>query len=217
MEDLEEDLDMDIDEDEEDEWEEDDDSLMAPVTPSKAASLTRSETPPIDPIMLSGYQITTSDFLPWIPPTQPSTYEVGGPSSAVPEAPYPVERLLSVVASRVALHHRDIGALCVRADKMKNMHIRALSLVRMVDGTLAEQGVLVASKLDETETLVLEMRDIVDNYPRGQVDALREEMDGLHGSTKTMSQKMQTLETALQEVRAQNQDLRTRLSASESR
>ncbi|GJZ01980.1 hypothetical protein Tco_0519941 [Tanacetum coccineum] len=166
--------------------------------------------------MLSGYQITTSDFLPWIPLTQPSTYEVGGPSSAVPEEPYPVGRLLPVVGSRVALHHRDIRTLCVRADKMKNMQTRALSLVRMVDGTLAEQGVLVASKLDETETLVLEMRDIVDNYPRGQVDALREEMDGLHGSTKTMSQKMQTLETALQEVRAENQDLRTRLSASES-
>ncbi|GKF50515.1 hypothetical protein Tco_0146982, partial [Tanacetum coccineum] len=66
-EDPEEDLDIDINEDEEDE----------------------SKTPPlrIDPIMLSGYQITTSDFLPWIPLTQPSTYEVGGPSSAILDAP----------------------------------------------------------------------------------------------------------------------------------
>ncbi|GKA39657.1 hypothetical protein Tco_0732208 [Tanacetum coccineum] len=173
---------------------------------------------------------------------EPSTYEVGGPSSTVPEAPHLVGRPLLVVASRVALHHREIGALCMRADKMENMQTRALSLVRKVDGvsdaqvadsiaipelqprmtaveegvqTLAEHGVLVASKLDETDTQVLEMMDIVNNYPRGQVDALREEMGGLHGSIETMSQKMQTLETALQEVRAKNQDLQTRLSASE--
>ncbi|GKD95547.1 hypothetical protein Tco_1379444, partial [Tanacetum coccineum] len=67
--------------------------------------------------------------------------------------------------TRVALHHREIRALCVRADKMEDMQTRALYLVIKVDG----------------------------------VDALREEIDGLHGSTKTMSQKMQTLETALQE------------------
>ncbi|GKE35124.1 hypothetical protein Tco_1454446, partial [Tanacetum coccineum] len=122
-------------------------------------------------------------------PTQPSTYEIGGPSSAVPEAPHPVGRPLSVVASRVALHHKEIEAL---------------------------HGELVASKLDETETQVLEIRGIVDNYPRGQVDALREEVDGLHGSTVTMSQRVQILETTLQEVRAENHDLQTRLSASES-
>ncbi|GKG26467.1 hypothetical protein Tco_0402170, partial [Tanacetum coccineum] len=111
IEDLEKDLDIDIDEDEEDEWEEDDDWLMAPVTPLRAASLTRSETPPlpIDPIMLPDYQITTSDFFPWIPPTQPNTYEV-------------------------ALHHREIRALCVRADEIENMQTRALSLVRKVNG-----------------------------------------------------------------------------------
>ncbi|GKD73544.1 hypothetical protein Tco_1331826 [Tanacetum coccineum] len=200
MEDLEEDLDMDINEDEEDEWEEDNDWLMASVTPPRAVSLTRSETPPlpIDPIMLSSYQITTSDFIPWIPPTQPNTYVVGGPSLVVPEAPHPVGRLVSVIASRVAQHRREIRALCVKADKMEDMQTRALSLVRkprmtaVEDGvhTLTEQGVLVASKQDETKTQVLEMRDIVDNYPHGQVDALRKEMDGLHGSIETMSQTM---------------------------
>ncbi|GJR41994.1 hypothetical protein Tco_1310097 [Tanacetum coccineum] len=116
--------------------EEDDDWLMAPVTPPRVVSLTRSETPPllIDPIMLSGYHITTPDFLPWIPPTEPSTYEVGGPSSAVPEAPHSMGRPFSIVASRVTLHHREIGALCMRADKMENMQTRALSLVRKVNG-----------------------------------------------------------------------------------
>ncbi|GKA03764.1 hypothetical protein Tco_0676545 [Tanacetum coccineum] len=96
--------------------------------------------------------------------------------SAVPEAPHPVGRPLSVVASRVALHHREIRALCVRVDKMEDMQTLALPLVRKVDGVSdAQVGVLVANKLDETETQVLKMRDIVDNYPRGQVDALREE------------------------------------------
>ncbi|GJU97603.1 hypothetical protein Tco_1326874, partial [Tanacetum coccineum] len=55
--------------------------------------------------------------------------------------------------------------------------------------TLAEQGVLVV--------------------------ALREDMDRLHRSTKTMSQQMQTLETSLQVVRKENQELQTRLSATE--
>nr|GEV19357.1 hypothetical protein [Tanacetum cinerariifolium] len=180
IEDLEDDLDMDINEDKEDE----------------------SETPPlsIDPIMMSDYQITTSDFLPWIPPPHPSTYKVRGPSSAVLEAPYLVGCPLLVVASKVALHHRKIEALCVRADKIKNMQTHVLSLVTKVDGvsdaqvadnidiaelqprmaaveegvyTLAELGVIVASKLDETETRVLKMRHIVDNYPRGPVDSLR--------------------------------------------
>nr|GFA01266.1 hypothetical protein [Tanacetum cinerariifolium]GFA25671.1 hypothetical protein [Tanacetum cinerariifolium]GFA82943.1 hypothetical protein [Tanacetum cinerariifolium] len=72
------------------------------------------------------------EFLPWIPPTQPNTYEVGGPSSAVPKAPHPVGRPLSVLASRVVLHHREIEELCVRADKMEDMQTRALSLVRLM-------------------------------------------------------------------------------------
>ncbi|GKA42060.1 hypothetical protein Tco_0734720 [Tanacetum coccineum] len=56
--------------------------------------------------------------------------------------------------------------------------------------TLAKQGGLIVSKLYETETQVLEMRDIGDNYPREQVDALRVEVDGLHGSTPTMNQRV---------------------------
>nr|GFC36125.1 hypothetical protein [Tanacetum cinerariifolium] len=67
-----EDTEIDIGKDEEDEWEEDDDWLMVPVIPPRAASF------------------------------QLSTYEVGGPPSAVPEAPYPVGRLLPVVAARVS-------------------------------------------------------------------------------------------------------------------
>ncbi|GKB32346.1 hypothetical protein Tco_0871747 [Tanacetum coccineum] len=145
-EDPEEDSDMDIDKDEKDEWEEDDDWLMAPNTPLRAASF------------------------------QLSTYEVRGLSLAVPEAPCPAGRPLPVVVARVALHHEEIGALCVRADKMEYMKT---SLVR--------KGKLVAGKLDETETQVLEMRVIVNNYPRGQVDLLREKDNGLNGWTETMN------------------------------
>ncbi|GJS09846.1 hypothetical protein Tco_0366642 [Tanacetum coccineum] len=160
IEDLEKDLDIDIDEDEEDEWEEDDDWLMASVTPLRAASLTRSETPPlpIDPIMLPDYQITTSYFFPWIPPTQPNTYKVGGPSSVIPEVPHPVGFPLSVVASTVTLHHKEIGELCVRADKMKDMQTHALSLVRKVDGVSDAQ---VADSIAITE-LHLRMTAVVE-------------------------------------------------------
>ncbi|GJY47778.1 retrovirus-related pol polyprotein from transposon TNT 1-94 [Tanacetum coccineum] len=92
--DIKEDQNMDIDEedqemdfdDEDDEWEDDNDWLMVPVTHLRAASLTRSNTPPlplstraplvIDPVMLSDYQTTTSDTTPWIPPTLHSDYQV---------------------------------------------------------------------------------------------------------------------------------------------
>nr|GEU98643.1 reverse transcriptase domain-containing protein [Tanacetum cinerariifolium] len=95
---------MDINENEEDEWEEDDDWLMASVTPPRATSF------------------------------QLSTYEVGGPSAVVPEEPYLMRCHLPVVAAR----------------------------------TLDEQGKLVAGKLGETKTQVLEMRDILNKYPYGQ-------------------------------------------------
>nr|GEW43179.1 hypothetical protein [Tanacetum cinerariifolium] len=85
--DQEEDPNMDIDEDEEEEkeeeeWEEDNDWLMASVLSSRETMFAHS------------------------------TYEVGGPSTAAPEAPYPVGRPLLVVASRVALHHQEIGGMC---------------------------------------------------------------------------------------------------------
>ncbi|GKF57137.1 hypothetical protein Tco_0170674, partial [Tanacetum coccineum] len=95
-----EDSNMDIDVNEEDEWEEDDDWLMALVTPPRATSF------------------------------QLSSYEVGGASLVVPEAPYHMGCPLPVVAARVALHHEEIRALCMRADKMKYMQT---SLVRKVD------------------------------------------------------------------------------------
>nr|GEV03497.1 Gag-Pol polyprotein [Tanacetum cinerariifolium] len=91
------------------------------------------------------------------------------PKLLLPDESYLVGRPLLVVGSRVSLHHREIRALCVRVDKMENMQTYALSLLRK---TLAKKGVLVSSNLDETKTHVLEMRDIMDNYPRGQIPQL---------------------------------------------
>nr|GEY02435.1 hypothetical protein [Tanacetum cinerariifolium] len=136
-EDPKEDTEIDIGKDEEDEWEEDDDWLMVPVIPPRAADFPANEPalkledpimeveedPMEDPEEYSDIDIDENE--------EDDTYEVGGLSSAVPKAPYPVGRHLLVVAARVALHHEEIGALCVRADKIEYMQT---SLVRKVDG-----------------------------------------------------------------------------------
>ncbi|GJX10196.1 hypothetical protein Tco_0200055 [Tanacetum coccineum] len=291
-----EDQDMDIDEedpekdqimdfevdDEVEEWEDDEDWLIAPVTPPIVAAPVRPNTPPqsfptltplpIDPIMLPDHQITTLDFLSWIPPTQHtfqhSIYEVGGPSATVPKASHPGRHPLSMVASRDALHHQELAALYVRLDGFESIQTelrrsdqaivrdvgwlgegdeviqhRTLSIVRSVDGlsddrvadsvviselqprmatvkervqTLVEDGEYVQDVLDVVDTGIAELRDVVDDYPRGHVYTLRHKVDGLHGIIATMSHRVQILEIALQEVRLESQDLRTRLSASGS-
>ncbi|GJS13110.1 phospholipase-like protein [Tanacetum coccineum] len=157
---LEEDQDMNIDEedpkedqgmdfendDEVEEWEDNEDWLIVIDTLPRATTPVRPDTPPlsfvtsgpllINPIMLPNHQITTLDFLPWIPPTQHkyqhNTYKVGGPSSAAPEAPHPVGRPLSIVASRVALHHQEIGALHVREDRMESVQTKARKVERAI-------------------------------------------------------------------------------------
>ncbi|GJV14953.1 hypothetical protein Tco_1360276 [Tanacetum coccineum] len=89
-----EDVDMLMDDDEEDDddeddgdedgWEVDDEWLMASVTP-----------PPMPAVPL------------------PSTFEVGGPSTAAPVPPFPMGRPLPEVVSSVAVHHEEIGGLCI--------------------------------------------------------------------------------------------------------
>ncbi|GJX81750.1 hypothetical protein Tco_0331231 [Tanacetum coccineum] len=96
---------------------------------------------------------------------------------------------------------RDIGWL---GERDEIIQARTLSLVRRVDSLSDDQ---VANS-----TAILELQ------PRMTVvvDALRVEVDGLHGSAATTSQEVQTLETALQEARAEISDIGTRLSVSES-
>ncbi|GKF52237.1 hypothetical protein Tco_0148704, partial [Tanacetum coccineum] len=77
----------------EDGWEVDDEWLMAPVT---------------TPLMHV------------VPP--PSTFEVGGPSTAVPGLPFPVGRPFPKVVSSVAVHHEEIGGLDVRTENLEHAH-----------------------------------------------------------------------------------------------
>nr|GEW68755.1 hypothetical protein [Tanacetum cinerariifolium] len=135
---------------------------------------------------------------------------------------------------------RDVGWLGERDEIIQR---RTLSLVRRVDGlsddrvadsivilelpprmntieeilqTLIGDAEYIQDVLDVVDTKIAELRDRVDDYPCKQVDTLRVEVDGLHGSAMTTCQRVQTLETTLQEARAEIQDLRIRLSASES-
>nr|GEU33573.1 hypothetical protein [Tanacetum cinerariifolium] len=82
--------------------------------------------------------------------------------------------------------------------------------------SLAQDVKHVQDVLDVAETKVVELRYRVDAYSREQVDAFRVEVDGLHKSTKVMSQRVQTLKTALQEAKAEIHDLWTCLSTSKS-
>ncbi|GJX33592.1 hypothetical protein Tco_0243447 [Tanacetum coccineum] len=145
-----------------DKWE--DDWFMALVTPPKAALLTRPDTPPlpssipaplpIDPFMFQQERDHVH-----------STFEVGGPSSAAPDAPHPVGRPFSVVASRVALYHQDLGAL----------HPWKTATEERVQ-SLSQDVEYVQDMLDVAETEVFELRYRVDAYPRKQ-DARAEIQD----------------------------------------
>ncbi|GKA14097.1 putative reverse transcriptase domain-containing protein [Tanacetum coccineum] len=207
---------------------------MAPFTPPRAEALVRPNTPPlsfpistpllIDLIMLPNHQITTADFLPWIPPTQHrfqhNTYEVGGPSSATIEAPHSTRRPPSVVAPYDTFHHQEVAALYVRLERVESIQTdlrrseeaiirdirwlgerdeliqrRTLSLVRRVDGLSDDQ---VADSIDVSE-LQPRMATVEERVQTlgWRVDTLRHEVDGLHGITTTMSQRVQILEIDL--------------------
>ncbi|GJY34799.1 hypothetical protein Tco_0419268 [Tanacetum coccineum] len=165
-----------------------------------------------------------------------SIYEIGGPSSAILEASHLGGHPLFIVTSRDARHHQELAALHVRLDGVESIHTelkrsewaierdirwlgerdeviqhRTLSLLRRVDGLSSDRVV------DSIAILELQPRmTTVEEMVQTLVDTLRHKVDGLHRIAATMSKQVQILETALQEVRAENQDLQTRLSASES-
>ncbi|GKB96431.1 hypothetical protein Tco_0982568 [Tanacetum coccineum] len=135
-------------------------------------------------------------------------YEVGGPSSAVPEASHPEGHPLSIVTSRDPLHHQELATLHVRLDRVESTQTELMrserAIVRDI-GWLGERDEVIQHMIlsivrrvdglsdDRVANKISELRDIVDDYPHGQVDTLRHK-----------------------EVKAENQDIRTRLSASES-
>ncbi|GJU09541.1 hypothetical protein Tco_1131937 [Tanacetum coccineum] len=184
--------------------------------------------------MLPDHETTTFDFLPWIP--RPYTDFITVPIRLEELASLHV-RLDGIKSIQTELRRsdraivRDVGWLGER-DEI----IQRSSLVRRVDGliddqaadsiviselhhrmatieervqTLVEDDKYVQDVLDVVDTEIAELRDRVDDYPREQVDTLRVEVDGLHGSAATTSQRVQTLETALQEARTETQDLQT--------
>ncbi|GKD19120.1 hypothetical protein Tco_1208278 [Tanacetum coccineum] len=77
---------------------------------------------------------------------------------------------------------------------------RTLSLLRKTYLLSDDQHIGSMDILDVVDIEVAELRDRVDDYPREHVDTLRVEVDGLHGSAAITSHRVQTLETALQEV-----------------
>ncbi|GJX05238.1 hypothetical protein Tco_0191154 [Tanacetum coccineum] len=146
-------------EEESKDWDEDDDWLMAPVTPPRAT-------------MFPG-----------------STYEVGGPSTATPELPFPVRRPPFMVVDSVAVHHEEIGGLCVRVENLEHAH-RTLTRkmgevsdahvedniatreirpkVTTLEGrveVLGNQHDLMIGKIVEVEGQVLKMQDRADTHP----------------------------------------------------
>ncbi|GKB37842.1 hypothetical protein Tco_0882784 [Tanacetum coccineum] len=58
--------------------------------------------------------------MPVVPP--PSTFEVGGPSTAAPGLPFPVGRPFPKVVSSVAVHHEEIDGLHVRTENLEHAH-----------------------------------------------------------------------------------------------
>ncbi|GKB64737.1 hypothetical protein Tco_0920923 [Tanacetum coccineum] len=122
-------------------------------------------------------------------------WEVGGPSTAAPGPLFPVGRPFPEVVNSVAVHHEEIGGLCVRIENLKHAHG---VLVRKIGD---EQAM---TKVGEVEDRVLDMQDKVNNYPYVRVDGLREDVDGLLG----LNDRVQTLESTVQKLRKENQKLR---------
>ncbi|GKB71721.1 hypothetical protein Tco_0933133 [Tanacetum coccineum] len=129
--------------------------------------------------------------------------EVGGPSIAAPELPFPVGRLFSVIVDSVAVNHDEIGGLSIRTENLEQALQKLTMKMRKVE----------INKVLEVESHVLKMKDRVNAHPCDQVVGLRGDVDRV----LRLSQKVQTLETALQGTMSENQQLWTRLAKSESR
>ncbi|GJS22475.1 hypothetical protein Tco_0451107 [Tanacetum coccineum] len=93
---------------------------MAPVTPPRAASLTRPDTPPlpssipaslpIDPMMLHDYQTTTTDPTPWIPLTLIDVAKIEVLELRYGEDNYPREQV-DALRVKVDRLHRSVEAM----------------------------------------------------------------------------------------------------------
>nr|GEY74707.1 DDB1- and CUL4-associated factor homolog 1 [Tanacetum cinerariifolium] len=135
--------------------------------------------------------------MPTIPP--PSSYEVGKPSTAAPELPFLLGRLLLEVVSSVIVHHEEIGGLFVRIENLEHAHGVLVRKIGEVSDAQLDDGIAIGEIRPRVTTL------------EGQVDGLREDVDGLLG----LKERVQTLESIVHELRKENQKLRGLLSARE--
>nr|GEW30451.1 hypothetical protein [Tanacetum cinerariifolium] len=158
-----------------DDWDDEVEWLMAPVTPPRATM------------------------------TVSSTYEIGGPSTAIverPSSPLPAPRL-SVLPT-------VIENLSTR---LVNMEYRYGVLVRKIedvsDAEVAD-SITIGEIHPRVATMEEQVESRVDTHPSGQMAV--QGQDVIAGS----SQQVQTLQTALHETELQNQQLRTRVTKMES-
>nr|GEW01310.1 hypothetical protein [Tanacetum cinerariifolium] len=161
--------------------------------------------------------------------TVSSTYEVGGPSTAVVEGPsstLPAPRLhvpptvIENLSTRLGnLEYRQ-GVLTRKMEEVSDaevadniavgeIHPRVATVGEQVQ-VMGSQTWKIVSRLKEIKTRVQQVESRVDTHPSGQMAV--QGQDVFVGS----SQQVQTLKTALHETELQNQQLRTRVTEMES-
>nr|GEW34954.1 hypothetical protein [Tanacetum cinerariifolium] len=183
-----------------DDWDDEVEWLMAPVTPPRATM------------------------------TVSSTYEIGGPSTAVvkrPSSPLPSPRLsvpptvIENLSTRLGNLEYRHGVLVRNMEDVSDaevadsiaigeIHPKVATVGKQVQVMGSQTGQIV-SRLKEIETRVQQVESRVDTHLSGQMAV--QGQDVIAGS----SQQVQTLQTALHETELQNQQLRTRVTEMESR
>nr|GEX50389.1 hypothetical protein [Tanacetum cinerariifolium] len=182
-----------------DDWDDEIEWLMAPVTPPRATM------------------------------TVSSTYEIGGPSTAVverPSSPLPAPRLsvphtvIENLSTRLGNLEYRHGLLTRKIEEVSyaevadniaigEIHPRVATVREQVQVMESQTGQIV-SRLKEIETRVQQVESGVDTHLSGQMAV--QGQDVIAGS----SQQVQTLQTALHETELQNQKLRTKVTEMES-
>nr|GEV45140.1 hypothetical protein [Tanacetum cinerariifolium] len=158
-----------------------------------------------------------------------STYEVGGPSTAVVEglsAPLPAPGLyvppivIEDLGTRLGNLEYRHGVLMRKIEEVSDaevadsiaigeIHHRVATIEEQVH-VMESQAVQVVSGLKDIKTKVQQVESRVDNYPSGQMAVPGQ--DVIVG----LSQQVQTLQTTLPGAELQNQQLRTKVAEMES-
>nr|GEW22425.1 hypothetical protein [Tanacetum cinerariifolium] len=140
--------------------------------------------------------------------TVPSTYEVGGPSTAPIEGPSFLLPVPGLPVPPTVIE--DLGTQLGNLDiAIREIHPRVATVgeqVQVVEAQMAK----VVSRLEEIETRVHQVESRVDTQSSGQMAV--QGHDVIVGS----SEHVQTLQTALHETKLQNQQLQTRVTELES-